>query len=456
MNNKKIISGGLLVYPEKTVAADLVISDGKILEITAPGGAGDGDKIDASGCYVFPGLIDPHAHPVYLDKIEDYSRTAAYGGITTVAHYAYARPGIKLMDALGKFRQEGEDTSYIDFVLHGGLFETMKQADEIPEAFKMGVTSFKVFMAYAKLGWMTDDYAMAKMMDITGRLGGMVAVHAETGLAIDYIMDTMLEEKADFQERFLEISPDTAEAEGIFRAVSIGHMMDCPVYIPHISSTKGIEVLEFLKDRGYKVYGETCPQYLGLTWDELKSRGPLGKVGPSIKTENDRFSLWDAVRCELIDTIGSDHAPKAKKVDDDFFKAAYGSPEVETMLPVMRQFGVNTGFITPNRLVEIMAENSARIMGIFPRKGRLEPGADADVVIFDPSESWRVDMDNQHSNARYCLFEGKDILGRVKKVFTRGNLLVDGDNFIGEKGRAEFIATKAGQWFPGSENHIGH
>ncbi|RKX76005.1 MAG: dihydropyrimidinase [Spirochaetes bacterium] len=441
-----IVKNGLVVYPERTLKADIGIARETIGKVAPPGELEGKEEIDAQGCYVLPGVIDPHTHPVYMDNISDLSRTAVWGGVTTVIHYAYARPGDSLIEKIEQYREEGESTSYIDFALHGGLFETMKQADEIPEAFRLGVTSFKVFMSYAKLGWMTDDYAMTKAMDIISSNGGMAAVHAETGLAIDYIQDKLLAEKADFAERFLETSPDVAEAEGIFRAVSIGKLMGCPVYIPHISSSEGLKVIRFLKTNGFKVYAETCPQYLGLTWDELKARGPLGKVGPAIKTENDRKALWKAVEEGVIDTIGSDHAPKDKKEKDDFFDAPYGSPEVETMLPVVWQYGVNTGIITPNRVAALLSENSAKITGLFPQKGRLDPGSDADMVIFDPAEKWIVSARNQHTNATYTLFEGKELLGRVKRVLSRGKLILDGDNFLGEKGDGRFLKSKAGKW----------
>jgi dihydropyrimidinase len=441
-----VVRGGLAVYPEQTLRADIGIQEGVIREVSTEAALQGKRMIDARGCYVLPGLIDPHTHPVYLDDIGGLAVTAVHGGVTTVIHYAYAKPGQSLMKVIESWKEEGERSSCIDFALHGGLFETLKQADEIPEAFGLGVSSFKVFMAYAKLGWMTDDYAMAKCMDLVGRLGGMVAVHAETGLAIDYIMDRMLEEKADFAERFLETSPDIAEAEGMFRAIHIGRLMHCPVYIPHISSAEGIEVMGFLKARGIHVYAETCPQYLGLTWEALKSRGPLGKVGPSIKTEDDRLALWRAVRDGVIDTIGSDHAPKDKKVDDDFFDAPYGSPEVETMLPVVWHLGVNTGRITPNDIASLLSERTARIMGLFPRKGRLDVGSDADMVVFDPSERWTVTRDNQHSNATYTLFEGTDLLGRVNVVLSRGKQVVDGADFLGKAGDGHFLPTRAGQW----------
>jgi dihydropyrimidinase len=444
MTHEMLVSGGLVVYPEKTVRADVAVDGQRIAAVAPPGELAAKRTVAAEGCFVLPGVIDPHAHPVYLDDIASLSRSAAFGGVTTVVHYAYAKPGQSLLAELKKMRAEGEAGSCTDFALHGGLFETGKQAEEIPQAFGLGVTSFKMFMAYAKLGWMTDDYAMAKAMDLIGRNGGLACIHAETGLAIDYIQDRLLAEKADFAERFLETSPDVAEAEGIFRAVSIGRLMGCPVYIPHVSSSEGLATVRFLRERGARVYAETCPQYLGLTWEELKGRGALGKVGPAIKTEADRRALWEGTRQGVLNTIGSDHAPKPKTVEEDFFKAAYGSPEVETMLPVVWHYGVNSGWITPNQVAALLAENSARILGL-AGKGRLEPGADADLVVFDPAEAWTVTASRQHSKATYSLFEGKRLVGRVRKVLAGGRLIVDGEEFLGKAGQGRFLPTHAGK-----------
>jgi dihydropyrimidinase len=203
--------------------------------------------------------------------------------------------------------------------------------------------------------------------------------------------------------------------------------------------------VRFLRERGARVYAETCPQYLGLTWEQLKGRGALGKVGPAIKTEADRLALWQAAGQGLLDTIGSDHAPKPKTVEEDFFKAAYGSPEVETMLPVVWHYGVNAGRITPNAVAALLAENAARVLGLAPRKGRLEPGADADLVVFDPAESWTVTASGQHSKATYSLFEGKQLVGRVSKVLAGGRLIVDGEEFLGKSGQGRFLPTRAGE-----------
>ncbi len=440
-----VIQNGMIVYPEKTVFGDLGVAGGKIAVIGKAGKLKGAEIIDAEGRYVLPGVIDPHTHPVYLDSIGGLAVTAAWGGVTTVVHYAYAKPGQSQLQVIRDWKKEGNETSCIDFALHGGLFETIKQADEIPACFKEGVTSFKMFMAYAKLGWMTDDYALTKAMDIIGRMGGMAAVHAENGLAIDYIQDKLLAEKADFAARFLETSPDLAETEGVFRAVYLGRLMKCPVYIPHISSRETVDVLRFLRGKGIKVYAETCPQYLALTWDKLKKLGPLGKVGPAIKTREDQDALWAGILEGLFDTFGSDHAPKDKKPEDDFFKAAYGSPQVETMLPVIWHEGVNSGRITPNDAVRLFSENSARILGLFPRKGRLDAGSDADIVVFDPRETWKIGIGNQHSRVGYTLYEGKEVLGRVRTVISRGKPVVHEGSFVGSPKHGKFLSTRAGR-----------
>jgi dihydropyrimidinase len=440
-----VIRHGMLVYPEKTLFGDIGISGGKIAKIGKPGKLRGAQIIDAEGRYVFPGLIDPHTHPVYLDNLEGLAHTAAWGGITTVIHYAYAKPGQSQLQIIKDWKKEAGETSCIDFALHGGFFETLKQAGELPECFKEGVTSYKMFMAYAKLGWMTDDYALTRAMEIISRLGGMASVHAENGLAIDYIQDKLLAENADFAARFLETSPDLAEAEAVFRAVYLGRLTKCPVYIPHVSSKETVDVMRFLRAKGVKVFFETCPQYLALTWDKLKKLGPLGKVGPAIKTQEDQDALWAAVREGLFDTFGSDHAPKDKKTGDDFFKAAYGSPQVETMLSVIWHEGVNRGRIGPNDIVRLFAENTARIMGLFPRKGRLGIGADGDIVIFDPRENWKISAAGQHSHCAYTLFEGKEILGRVKTVISRGEPVINEGEFTGSKTHGKFLPTRAGR-----------
>ncbi len=440
-----LVKNGLVVYPGKTVRANLVINNGIIEKILPVGEEVKcREVLDTEGHYILPGIIDPHTHPVYLDNISALSKTGAFGGVTTVVHYAYAKPGNSLLKIVKQYKDEGEATSYTDFALHGTMFETREQVRELPQVFEEGVTSFKMFMSYAKLGWMTDDYALAMALDTIGRLGGMASLHAENGLVIDYIQDEMLKNNEDFRESFVKSSPDILEAEAIFRAVYIGRLMNCPVYIPHISSGEGIEVIRYLKSRGFRVYAETCPHYLALTWDKLKEKGPLGKVGPSIKSEDDRLALWKGIKEGLIDTIGSDHAPKEKGENDDFFKAPYGAPGIETMFYILWQYGVNGGIIPINRLVSIFSENISKILGLYPKKGVLSEGSDADFIVFNPFREWVIGKENQHSNATYTLYEGTRITGKIEKVFLRGKLIVEGENCLGNPGDGKFLRTRAG------------
>ena len=438
-----VIKNGMLVYPEKMIMGDVGLASGKIAVIGKPGKLKGEQVIDAEGCYVFPGLVDMHTHPVYLDSIEGTAHTGAWGGITTVVHYAYAKPGQKQLKIIQEWKKEGNESSCIDFALHGGFFDTLKQSDELADCFKEGVTSYKMFIAYVKQGLFTNDYALVKAMDAIGRLGGMASIHAENGLVIDYIQDKLLAEKANFAERFLEISPDLAEAEAVFRVVYLARLMKCPVYIPHVSSAETVDVIRFLRAKGVRAFFETCPHYLALTWNALKKNGPLGKIGPAIKTQKDQDALWAGIREGLFDTFGSDHAPKDKKPDDDFFKAPYGGPGIETMLPVIWQEGVNRGRIAPSDVVRMLSENPARIMGLFPRKGRIQAGSDGDLVIFDPRESWTIKTANLHTNCKYTLYEGKEILGRVKTVISRGKPVIESGQFTGSKKHGKFLATRA-------------
>ncbi len=440
-----LIKNGLVVFSDKTIRANIVINNGKIEKVISFSEEPDcKEVIDVEGRYLLPGFIDPHTHPVYLDNISALSKTGMFGGVTTVVHYAYAKPGNSLLKVVRDYKEEGENTSYADFALHGTMFETKTQVRELPEVFDLGVTSFKMFMSYAKLGWMTDDYALALALDTIGKLGGMASLHAENGLVIDYIQDKMLEKGEDFRENFVKSSPDILEAEAIFRAVYVGRLMNCPVYIPHISSREGIEVIKYLKGRGVNVYAETCPHYLALTWEELKENGPLGKVGPSIKSKDDQTALWEAIAEGLMDTIGSDHAPKEKSKDDDFFKAPYGAPGIETMFYILWEYGVNRGIISVNKLASILSENASRILGLYPQKGTLIEGADADIVVVNPFEEWVITKENQHSNATYTLYEGMRITGKIEKVFLRGELAIDEGECLGSPGDGVFLRTKAG------------
>lgn len=438
-----LIQNGLVVTGSGMRKADVGIKGEKIISFGS-GLSKEGAKrvIEASGKYVMPGVIDAHVHPVYEDDMAGLSLTAAHGGVTTLLHFAYAKPGMKLIDTIKQYQEEGFKKSYLDFGIHGALFDPASQIEEIPRAFNLGVSSFKMFMAYAKLKWMTDDYHLAAAMDLITGCGGMAMVHAENGMVTDYLEDRSLRRGEDQKKVFLKTRPDHLEAEAIFRAVSIAAVTRCPLYIVHLSTARGIFPLEQARTEGQTVYVETCPQYLTMTDAKLQRLGPLAKIGPPLRTEKDRLALWKAIQKGVVDTIASDHAPKAKQVNDPFFESPYGSPQSETMLTVAYDEGINRGRIKPNKLVQLLSENPARIFGLFPKKGTIQKGSDADLLLFDPKQLHTIQHQTQHSGAPYTLYEGRRCTGKPILVMQRGKIVIEDGKMKGKPGDGKFLPTK--------------
>ncbi len=444
-----LIRGGQVATGGGGWPADLCVRGGQIAALATPGVSPRRAQrvIDAEGCLILPGAVDIHTHPVYLDDLHGISVSAACGGVTTMVHYAYAKPGMKLMDTLREFCREGEAGSLLDFGLHGGLFDVEHQLAEVPDAFKFGVTSFKVFMTYAKLGWMTNDYWLTALLDVVGREHGLVAVHAENGLATDYLEDKYLREGRSAIECFTAMRPDTLEAEAIHRAIALAQLAGCALYIVHNSAAACLEPLRRAHAHGWRVYAETCPQYLTLTEETTLARGALAKIGPPLRTAVDNQALWEGLLDGTIQTVGSDHAPKAKKIDDDFFDAPYGSPQIETMLPVMYDAAVAGRKMQVSRLVQVMSENPARLMGLYPRKGALQVGSDADLVIFDQRRRHTVTAATQHSGAGYTLYEGRVVAGAPVLTMQRGEVIVEQGQVVAQPGRGRFLATDTGHLY---------
>ncbi len=439
-----IVRGGSVVLPQGVERVDVAVDHGTIVDISPDLDCKADRTLDASGLFVLPGIIDVHTHPVYLDDLESLPRTAAFGGVTTVIHFAYAKPGEGLLETIHRFREDGEAVSRLDFALHGGLFDPAHQADEIPDAMNVGVTSHKMFMTYAKLGWMTDDYHLMRTLDILGRVGGLGMVHAENGLATDYLEDKNNEQGVDPKEAFVATRPAILEAEAIHRAVAMAQVAGCPLYIPHMTAQLGIEEVARARAAGYRVYAETCPQYLTLTSEALEVQGPLAKIGPPLRDPSDRSALWEALGNGTIDTVASDHAAKAKTRDDDFFAAPYGSPQVETMVPLIYR-GVAEGNMTIQRWVQVMCENPARIFGLYPRKGAIRRGSDADLVLFDPNEKRELHAETLHSNATYTPYEGIQVQGVPVLSMQRGQIVLENGQLQAQPGQGQFLRTDSGR-----------
>jgi dihydropyrimidinase len=397
--------------------------------------------IDVTGKYVLPGIIDVHVHPVYLDDVEHSSRVAAYGGTTALLHFAYARTGEGLYEQVEKMLKDATARSLLDFGLHGGMFEALRQVPEIPRVMELGVRTFKFFLTYLKQGWYTDDYQLIKAMDILAERGGMAIVHCENGGAIDYLEDKYLGPQRQSAKYFNASRPAALEEEGVFRAIRLAEVVGCKLYVPHVTTSRVLRHLRDARTAGLAVYGETCPQYLTLTQEILDTRGALAKIGPPIRTAADNAALWEGVRDGTLSVVASDHAPKAKDVHGDFLIQGFGSPQIETLLPVTYDRGVNQGYIGPVRLVQVLCENPARIFGLYPRKGTIAPGSDADLVVFDPNREFTIRAENQHSKVGYTLYEGRTVLGWPELSFQRGRPVLRHGEIIAQPGQGRFLPT---------------
>ena len=438
----RLLAGGLVVTGRGMERADIGVRGETIAAVEpdlAPEAADE--VIDVSGRYVFPGVIDAHVHPVYLDTVEDCTRIAAYGGTTTILFYAYARLGDSLLQKVEEMLQDGEAHARLDFGLHGGMFEAEAQLPEVPDVFRLGVTSFKFFMPYIKEGWTTDDYHLMKAMDMLAELGGMAAVHAENGGAIDYLEDKYLSGPDGSADQFVATHPAAMEEEAIFRAIRMAEVTQCPLYIPHNTTIRAIRHIREAREAGLPVIAETCPQYLTLTEEIIQERGALAKIGPPIRSAEDRAGLWEALARGDIQVVGTDHAPKEKDVEGDFLKQPFGSPQIETLLPLVYDGGVNTGRISPVRVAQVLCENPARIFGLYPRKGTIAVGSDADLVVFDPTRRFTIRAENQHSNAGYTLYEGRTVLGWPEMSFLRGRRVLWQGEIVAEPGQGRFLRT---------------
>lgn len=434
--------GGVVVTGHGMQAADVGVRDGKIVEIGRNLSV-EGCKrvVDITGKYLLPGIIDVHVHPVYLDDVEACSRVAAYGGTTTLIHFAYARKGESLLEQVSKMLEDASRRSRLDFGLHGGMFDAPIQVPEIRKVMELGIRTHKFFLTYLKQGWYTDDYQLIKAMDILAENGGMAMVHAENGGGIDYLEDKYLKGPNASARYFNASRPAAFEEEAIFRSICLAEVARCPLYIPHVTSERALRPIRMAHERRLPVYAETCPQYLNLTQDILETRGALAKIGPPIRKQEDQDALWVALRDGTLQAVASDHAPKAKDVNGDFLEQGFGSPQIETLLPMTYQGGVNGGKISLVRLVQVLAENPARIFGFYPRKGTIAVGADADLVVFDPRREFTIRAENQHSNVGYTLYEGTTVLGWPEMTFQRGHSVLQNGEIVAEPGSGEFLPT---------------
>ncbi len=432
----------------------LVVQDGKIVEICANRSVPDSKfKVDAEGCYVLPGLIDTHVHIGRIEE-EDFksqlrteSISAAIAGVTTFI--GFIRYGDVLKPRLHIYRQgkkTGKQNSFIDFKFHAYLF-TEEHLKEIPLLIKEGITSFKLFLnnteeSAKKKGYKATNFGFVyKAMEIIAEYAppAILQAHCEQPDIFNLITKRLeVEGRNDFLA-WSEARPSICETMHAFSLGLISLETGCPAYIVHVSCRGTVDVIRYLRNMGANIYAETCPHYLTLT--KYTPMGVLARMEPPLRDEADIQYLWQAVADGTLDTIGSDHVPlmRQQKESDGIWKGTGGVGGIGAILPIMMTEGVNKGRFTIEKLVKLTSENAAKIWGIYPRKGALSPGSDADIVIVDPEKQWVLSADNLKSRSDYSIYEGRKVKGKAIKTFIRGKLVAENGNLVAVNPLGEFI-----------------
>ena len=448
------IKGGVLVDSKQLQLADVFIKDGVIDSIERPGSGKEAKRvIDAKGKYVLPGIVEAHLHPVYADRLDTLSKAAVHGGITTLIPYigAVKAWGVEgnLWDAVNYFVDEGTKDSLIDFGLHCSLVsgDMAELENLVPKICARGVRSFKGFMAYKKRGMYLSDRDLLRILATLKDNGGLFCAHAENGDLCDFLEEGFTAAGKTGPQYYAPSRPGITEAEAVFRILSFARTLDCPMYIVHVSTKEALEVIDmFRKWSSAPIFTETCTHYLTLTNEAMLKMGSLAKVSPPLREKDDVDALWQAIIAGKIDVVGADTAGHLMKSKEprfgNIFTAASGLPGQETMFTVTYDEGFNRRAVSLCKLVEIMAENPARIFGLYPRKGVLQKGADADVLIFDPTREHVINATNQHTKTDYTMYENRRVLGAPELVMQRGEVLLENGELKAAKGRARFLEAK--------------
>lgn len=451
-----VVRGGSVASGHGAARADIGIRDGRVAVLADDlSRASAGRVIDASGKLVLPGIIDVHNHPCYDDDMTGMTIAAAHGGVTTVVPFtgavaAWGLPDLPLGDVVRWTIDEWQKKSILDFGLHLVITRKDDAVRQVPDAIEQGVISFKFFMAYLKRGMMNDDDKIIAAMDVIAQHDGMAMLHAENGLGIDYLETKFIEMGAVDNGAYLRAHTDLFEAEAMLRGIALADAVRCPLYIVHVSVQEGMEVALLVKDRlQIPLYLETLPHYLLHTNDVVLKRGALGKIGPPIRNQHDQDALWKYVLHGGIDVIGTDHAgyrAENKLKCNNILDAKYGLPGIEHLLVLLYSEGVVKRGLDLGRMVQLLCENPARIFGLYPQKGALIPGADADLVVFDPTKRWTITADTLHGNVNYSVYEGFEVQGGVDLVMQRGTVLVENGDLKVQPGRGRYLPGKNAIW----------
>jgi dihydropyrimidinase len=450
-----VIRNGTIVTATDTYVADIGIAGGRIAAIGVGLPIENAQKvIDARGMLVIPGGIDVHTHldmpfggTKSADDFESGTIAAAYGGTTTLIDFAIQYKGQTLRHALDIWMKKAEGKATIDYAFHCIITDIEgAQLDELKAFVREGVPSFKLFMAYPGV-FMLDDASIFKTMNAAADCGGMICMHAENGGAIDVIVQRALAEGKRSPKYHALTRPTTAEAEATNRAIALAEIAGTPVYIVHLSCNEALEKVREARDRGLRVYAETCPQYLYLSLDDMNAPGFEGAkyvFTPPLREKWHQEKLWQGLAKDDLQVVSTDHCPFCMKEQkelgkDDFTKIPNGGPGIEHRLSLVYSGGVHGGKFSANRFVQLVSTAPAKLFGLYPRKGTIAVGSDADLVIFDANEQQTISVATHHMKVDYSMFEGTWVKGVTKTVLSRGNVIIDNGKFVGRAGAGQFL-----------------
>src|SRR4051794_25267311 len=450
-----LIKGGRVITAADDYVGDIYV-EGERVSLIGESLDVEADKvIDASGKYVLPGCVDPHTHldmpfggTTTIDDFESGHAAAAFGGTTCHVDFAIQPQGSTFAETLETWHGKREGKALIDNGFHIAVTDlreggTLEELAGLPD---QGVTSYKLFMAY-KGALMVDDETLFRTMEVAASSGALVMVHAENGDAIDVLVKRALE-NGQTEPRYHALTrPPETEGEATNRAIQLARVAGCPLYVVHVSCAESVEPIRVARDKGWNVHGETCTQYVVVdqTWlDKPDFEGAKYVYTPPPRDAANHEVLWNAVRTDVLSAISTDHCAflwNGQKTlgRDDFSKIPNGAPGLENRLHVIHELGVRGGRISLNRMVELLATNPAKLFGLYPRKGTIAVGTDADLVVFDPAARHTISVATHHSRSDYNLFEGMEVTGAPEVVLLRGHVVVEDGELVAQPGIGQFV-----------------
>jgi dihydropyrimidinase len=465
MSSRTVIRGGLVITAAEEMYADVLVEDGRIAALAAShtpaAEAFTAERtIDATGKYVIPGGVDGHTHmempfggTYASDTFETGTRAAAWGGTTTIVDFAIQSAGQSLREGLDAWHAKAEGNCAVDYAFHMIVSdvndETLKEMDLLVEE---GVTSFKQFMAYPGVFYSDDGQILRAMQRAAGN-GGLIMMHAENGIAIDVLVEQALARGETDPRYHGEVRKALLEAEATHRAIRLAQVAGAPLYIVHVSAREAVAELIRARDEGVNVFGETCPQYLFLSTDNLAEpdfEGAKYVCSTPLRPRDHQAALWRGLRSDDLQVVSTDHCPfcfagQKELGRGDFSKIPNGMPGVENRMDLLHQAVVD-GHISRRRWIEIACAAPARMFGLYPKKGTIAPGADADVVIYDPDAEQVMSAATHHMNVDYSAYEGRRVTGRVETVLSRGEFVITEREYTGRAGHGVYTPRSTCQY----------